>query len=178
MWSTVPFGTMRIRASDVAAATGGTLNGADVDVDGASFDSRSLRPGELFVPLVAERDGHDFVPAAAERGAAATLASRPVDTPIPVIEVADTAAALMVLATWARGRLDATVVGITRSGGKTSMKALVRAAVAAGGRVTANERSFNNEQGLPVTILGAPAVTEVLVLEMGMRALGEFTRLC
>ena len=178
MAPTVPFGAMRIRASDVAAATGGTLRGADVEVDGASFDSRSLRPGELFVPLVAERDGHDFVTAAAERGAAATLAARPVEARLPVIEVADTADALMALAAWARERLTASVVGITGSVGKTSTKDLVRAAVGAGRRVTANERSFNNEQGLPVTILGAPADTEVLVLEMGMRALGEITRLC
>jgi len=170
---------MRIRASDVAAATGGVLRGVDVDVDGASFDSRSLRPGELFVPLVAERDGHDFVAAAVDRGAAATLADRALDVAVPVVEVADTAAALMALAAWARGLLaDATVVGITGSVGKTSTKDLVRAAVAAGRRVAASERSFNNEQGLPVTVLGAPVDTEVLVLEMGMRARGEISRLC
>jgi UDP-N-acetylmuramoyl-tripeptide--D-alanyl-D-alanine ligase len=178
MGVTVPFGAMRIRASDVAAATGGRLRGADVDVDGASFDSRSVRPGELFVPLVAARDGHDFVAAAAARGAAATLAARPVEAPLAVVEVADTAVALMALASWARERMAATVVGITGSVGKTSTKDLVRAALSAGRRVTANERSFNNEQGLPVTILGAPADTEVLVLEMGMRALGEIARLC
>jgi len=169
---------VRIRASDVAAATGGTLRGADVEVDGASFDSRSVRPGELFVPLVAARDGHDFIAAAAERGALATLADRAIVVSIPVVEVVDTAGALMALATWARGRLDATVVGITGSVGKTSTKDLVRATVGAGRRVAANERSFNNEQGLPVTILGAPVDTEVLVLEMGMRALGEIARLC
>ncbi len=159
-------------------ATGGTLHGPDVELDGASFDSRSLRSGQLFVPLVADRDGHDFIAQAAAAGAAATLASRPVETTITVIDVADTAAALMALATWARPRLHATVVGITGSVGKTSTKDLVRAAVGAGRRVAANERSFNNEQGLPVTILGAPDDTEVLVLEMGMRGFGEIARLC
>ena len=84
----------------------------------------------------------------------------------------------MDLAAWARGRLAATVVGITGSVGKTSTKDLVAAAVGAGRRVAANERSFNNEQGLPVTILGAPDDTEVLVLEMGMRGFGEIARLC
>jgi UDP-N-acetylmuramoyl-tripeptide--D-alanyl-D-alanine ligase len=162
----------------VADATGGELRGLDVDIDGASFDSRSLRRGELFVPLVAERDGHDFVAAAVAAGASATLAARPLDVPIPVIEVVDTAAALMALAAWARPRLSARVVGITGSVGKTSTKDLVRAAVGAGRRVTANERSFNNEQGLPVTVLGAPDDTEVLVLEMGMRGFGEIARLC
>lgn len=169
---------MRIRASDVAAATGGVLRGPDADLDGASFDSRALLPGQLFVPLVAARDGHDFVAAAVARGAAATLADRPLDTTIPVVQVTNTATALIDVATWARGRLPATVVGITGSVGKTSTKDLVRAAVGSQRRVAANERSFNNEQGLPVTVLGAPDTTEVLVLEMGMRALGEIAELC
>ncbi len=90
----------------------------------------------------------------------------------------DTAAALLALAAWARRRLPATVVAITGSVGKTSTKDLVRAAVAGARRVWANERSFNNEQGLPVTVLGAPDDTEVLVLEMGMRGFGEIARLC
>jgi UDP-N-acetylmuramoyl-tripeptide--D-alanyl-D-alanine ligase len=162
----------------VAAATGGTVHGSDVEAEGASFDSRSLRPGQLFVPLVAARDGHEFVAAAAAAGAAMTLASRPVDTPITVVEVADTAGALMALASWARSRLSATVVGITGSVGKTSTKDLVGAAVGAGCRVAVNEASFNNEQGLPVTVIGAPDDTEVLVLEMGMRGFGEIARLC
>ena len=171
---------MKIRASDVAAATGGVLHGADVELDGASFDSRSLRRGELFVPIVAARDGHDFIGAAVAAGAAGTLTSRLLHPPpsVAVIAVADTGAALLDLATWARSRLDATVVGITGSVGKTSTKDLVRAAFTAQRRVTANERSFNNEQGLPVTILGAPDDTEVLVLEMGMRGPGEIARLC
>ncbi len=169
---------MKIRASDVAAATGGRPRGEDVEVDGASFDTRTLRPGQLFVPLVAARDGHDFVADAAAAGAAATLAGRPVATALPVVEVADTAAALMDLAAWVRSRLAARVIGITGSVGKTTTKDLVRAAVGAGRRVSANERSFNNEQGMPVTILGAPDDTEVLVLEMGMRGFGEIARLC
>ncbi|MGH9133143.1 MAG: UDP-N-acetylmuramoyl-tripeptide--D-alanyl-D-alanine ligase, partial [Ilumatobacteraceae bacterium] len=152
---------MRIRASDVAAATGGTLSGPDVEVDGASFDSRSLRPGQLFVPIVAERDGHDFIDAALAAGAAAYLTSREPRAGT-AIEVPDTSRALMQLAAWARGRLHAQVVGITGSVGKTSTKDLVAGAVATGLRVAANERSFNNEQGLPVTILGASDDTEVL----------------
>jgi UDP-N-acetylmuramoyl-tripeptide--D-alanyl-D-alanine ligase len=92
--------------------------------------------------------------------------------------VTDTARALMELGGWARGRLTARVVGITGSVGKTSTKDLMVGAVGAGLRVAANERSFNNEQGLPVTILGAPDDAEVLVLEMGMRGFGEIRRLC
>jgi UDP-N-acetylmuramoyl-tripeptide--D-alanyl-D-alanine ligase len=92
--------------------------------------------------------------------------------------VADPAAALIDLAAWARDRVTGEVVGITGSVGKTSTKDLVAAAVGAERRVTANERSFNNEQGLPVTILGAPDDTEVLVLEMGMRGFGQIAELC
>ncbi|MET0147458.1 MAG: UDP-N-acetylmuramoyl-tripeptide--D-alanyl-D-alanine ligase [Ilumatobacteraceae bacterium] len=171
---------MLIRASHVVTATGGVLRGADVSVDGASFDTRSLRPGQLFVPIVADRDGHDYVASAASAGAAATLWARAAEpgVEIPTVTVADTAVALMALAEWARPRLDAVVVGITGSVGKTSTKDLVRAAVGAGRRVAANERSFNNEQGLPVTLLGAADDTEVLVLEMGMRGPGEIRRLC
>ena len=135
--------------------------------------------GDLFVAVVAERDGHDFVGDAAAAGAGAALVSRAVDgVDVPLVVVPDTSSALLDLASWARDGLGATVVGITGSVGKTSTKDLVAAAVGAARRVAANERSFNNEQGLPVTILGAPDDTEVLVLEMGMRGLGEIARLC
>ena len=168
---------MRILASDAAAAVGGRLIGPDVEFDGASFDSRSTRPGELFVPIVAERDGHDFIGQALAAGAVAFLTSQPADAGRDgtAIEVADTAAALMALARWARRRSTATVVGVTGSVGKTSTKDFIAAACAATRRTTANERSFNNEQGLPVTILDAPDDTEVLVLEMGMRGFGEIS---
>lgn len=171
---------MRILASDAARAVGGRLVGPDVAFDGASFDSRSIRPGQLFVPIVAERDGHDFVPVARAAGAAAFLTSRPVETgsAVTAIEVADTADALMALARWARTRSAARVVGVTGSVGKTSTKDFIAAACSRTRRTAANVRSFNNEQGLPVTILDAPDDTEVLVLEMGMRGFGEITRLC
>ncbi|HSM67586.1 MAG TPA: UDP-N-acetylmuramoyl-tripeptide--D-alanyl-D-alanine ligase [Ilumatobacteraceae bacterium] len=171
---------MRIRASDAAAGIGGRLVGPDVELTGVSFDSRSTRPGELFVPIVAARDGHEFIGDARLAGAVAHLTSRP-DEFIgdgTAIEVADTAQALLALAAWARPRLDAAVVGVTGSVGKTTTKDMIAAACGAGRRTTANERSFNNDQGLPVTILNAPDDTEVLVVEMGMRGFGEIARLC
>jgi UDP-N-acetylmuramoyl-tripeptide--D-alanyl-D-alanine ligase len=166
-----------LQASQVAAAVGGRLHGPDVEIDGASFDSRTVRPGQLFVPLVAERDGHDFVGAALSSGAAAYLTSRQPRAGTAVV-VGDTAAALMRLAAWARQRLDVPVVGVTGSVGKTTTKDLIAAALGATRRVAANERSFNNEQGLPVTILGAPDDVQLLVVEMGMRGFGEIARLC
>ena len=177
---TVPSGSVRFRASDAAAGIGGRLIGPDVVVEGASFDSRTTRPGQLFVPIVAERNGHEFIGAARARGAVAHLTSEAdrFRRDGTAIEVADTAVALLDLAAWARRRLDATVVGITGSVGKTSTKDLTAAACGAGRRTTANERSFNNEQGLPVTILNAPDDTEVLIVEMGMRGFGHITQLC
>ncbi len=168
---------MRLLASQVADATRGVLRGPDVEVDGASFDSRTLAAGQLFVPIVADRDGHDFVEAALAGGAAAYLTSEEA-VGGTAIEVADTAVALMHLAGWVRRRLDVPVVAVTGSVGKTSTKDLLAAALGASHRVAANERSFNNEQGLPVTILGAPDDVEVLIVEMGMRGPGEITRLC
>lgn len=168
---------MRFRASDAARGIGAVLSGPDADVDGASFDSRALRPGQLFVPIVAERDGHDFVPAALDAGAAAYLTARePVGG--TAIRVEDTTRALLDLGRWARQRLACSVVGVTGSVGKTSTKDLIAAALGSTLRVAANERSFNNDQGLPVTILNAADDTEVAVLEMGMRGFGEITRLC
>lgn len=171
---------MRILASEAAEAIGGRLSGPDVRFEGASFDSRTLRVGQLFVPIVAERNGHEFIGVAVGAGAPAVLASEPVpqDVAPTTIEVADTSRALLALAQWGRRRLDAKVVGVTGSVGKTSTKDLIAAALSAGLRTTANERSFNNEQGLPVTILDAPDDTQALVLEMGMRGFGEIARLC
>ncbi|HAP76759.1 MAG TPA: UDP-N-acetylmuramoylalanyl-D-glutamyl-2, 6-diaminopimelate--D-alanyl-D-alanine ligase [Acidimicrobiaceae bacterium] len=168
---------MRFRASDVATATGGRLHGPDVEIDGVAFDSRVVQPGQLFVPLIAERDGHDFVGAAIAAGAAAYLTSRP---PVggTAIAVNDTLQALMALATAQRPTFTGPVVGITGSVGKTSTKDMLRAALAPSRVVWANERSFNNEQGLPTTLLNTPDGTEVMVLEMGMRGLGQIAELC
>ena len=168
---------MRFRAFDVAAATGGRLVGPDVLLDGVSFDSRTTLPGQLFVPLVAERDGHVFIEAALERGAGAYLTSVGAREGT-AIEVADTSKALMALAAVMRARVHVPVVGITGSVGKTSTKDLARAALSASRRTWANERSFNNEQGLPTTLLTTPDDTEVLVMEMGMRGFGEIAALC
>jgi UDP-N-acetylmuramoyl-tripeptide--D-alanyl-D-alanine ligase len=180
--TTVLFAGVKFRASEVAAATGGRRVGPDVWFEGASFDSRTLVAGQLFVPVVAQRDGHQFIRDALASGASGYLTSasgtRSMLPDEVAIEVVDTARALTDLASWARGRLTDQVVGITGSVGKTSTKDLVAAAVGAGRLVWASERSFNNDQGVPVTVLAAPEDTEVLVLEMGMRGFGEITRLC
>ena len=173
---------MRFMAADVANATGGKVVGQNAHLDGVSFDSRTLRPGQLFVPIVAERDGHDFIDDAIARGAGAYLTSREPQGRRTAIVVADTLAALMELGKFGRARLDATtdgrVVGITGSVGKTSTKDFTHAALSASLRTASSDKSFNNDQGLPTTILNAPDDTQALVVEMGMRGFGEIARLC
>ena len=168
-------------AADVAKATNGILVGQNAHLSGVSFDSRSVRPGQLFVPIVAERDGHDFVLAALAAGAGAYLTTGKTFGRTS-ITVPDTLAALLQLGAWGRNKLDAQlanrVIGITGSVGKTSTKDFIAAALGSVLRVTANERSFNNDQGLPVTILNAGDDVQALVLEMGMRGFDEISRLC
>lgn len=169
---------VRFLASELARLTGGTLYGVDVQLNGVSFDSRTLSPGELFVALRGDHDGHDHVAHAFARGACAALVARPVDAPV-FVEVDDVLAGFGRLGHGLRSsRLgSAPVVGVTGSVGKTSVKDLTVAALGQH-RVWANPKSFNNDQGLPYTIVNAPDDTDVLVLEMGMRGFGEIARLC
>jgi UDP-N-acetylmuramoyl-tripeptide--D-alanyl-D-alanine ligase len=172
---------MRLSSDEVAAATGGRRVGPDVAVDGAGIDSRSIRPGQLFVPVVAERDGHEYVDAAVDAGATAYLSSR---APLlgtrraTAVVVADTSAALLDLGRAARARLGDVVVGITGSVGKTTVKDLTAAALGAARRVAASDRSFNNELGVPLTLLNAPDDVEAVVVEMGARGRGHIALLC
>jgi UDP-N-acetylmuramoyl-tripeptide--D-alanyl-D-alanine ligase len=172
---------MRLMAADVAKATNGVLVGQNAHLSGVSFDSRSIRPGQLFVPIIAERDGHGFIADALKAGAGAYLTCREPQGRTAVV-VNDTLQALLQLGSWGRTKLDAQVagrvVGVTGSVGKTSTKDFIAAAVGNQLRVCASDKSFNNDQGLPITILNASDDVQALVLEMGMRGFGEISRLC
>jgi UDP-N-acetylmuramoyl-tripeptide--D-alanyl-D-alanine ligase len=168
---------MRLQASEVADVTGGTLSGPDATVDGARIDSRLVRGGELFVALRAERDGHDFVDAALDAGAGACLVEQPAGRGTSVV-VEDTFVALTQLGTRMRGRLPDRVVGITGSVGKTSTKDLLAAALGRSYRVNASDKSFNNELGVPLTVLDTPDDAEAVVIEMGARGRGHVASLC
>ena len=167
---------MRFQASQVATAIGGELVGADVWFDGATQDSRVVTPGCLFVPIVAERDGHEFIAAALDAGAVGYLTERE-PGPGTAIRVADTGAALLALGAAARGSLPGPVVGITGSVGKTSVKDLTRSVLVRRGPVHASHRSFNNEIGVPLTLLGAQE-DAAIVVEIGARHVGDIATLC
>jgi UDP-N-acetylmuramoyl-tripeptide--D-alanyl-D-alanine ligase len=167
---------VRLTTSEVATAVDGVLSGPDVTVEGASTDSRTVQPGQLFVPVVAARDGHDFVAAALEAGAPAYLTARPT-VGATSIRVPDTAGALWALGAHARGLVGDRVVGITGSVGKTTVKDLVAGALAGRFRTHATRASFNNELGVPLTLLATPEGTEAVVLELGARHPGDIARL-
>lgn len=172
---------MHLGLEDIADITGGELRGADVTITGAAIDSRSLDGCTLFVPIVAERDGHDFVRTAIDAGAEAYLTSRPVVEGcdhVPHVVVADTAEALEALGRAASQRIDGSIIGITGSVGKTTTKDLLHAATSASRRSHASSKSFNNELGVPLTLLRAPDDTEVAIVEMGARGAGHIARLC
>ncbi|MGH2706579.1 MAG: UDP-N-acetylmuramoyl-tripeptide--D-alanyl-D-alanine ligase [Actinomycetota bacterium] len=143
-------------------------------------DSRRAAPGSLFVALRGETlDGHDFVTHALRAGAAAAVTQRPVpDAPGPVLVVSDPVAALARLAGWARDALDPIVVGVTGSTGKTSVKDFLASVARRGYATAASERSYNNEIGVPLTLLSAPPGTEVVVCEMGSRGAGHLRQIC
>ena len=170
------------RLSEVARAVEGSLEGDDVEVRSVSTDSRDVAAGSLFIALPGGRtDGHRFVETAFAAGAVAAVVDEALDaTPdmvqaarAPVVRVGSTSEALMRLAADERGSMAGTVVGITGANGKTSTKDLADAVARTRFRVHASPGSFNNEIGLPLTLLGAAPDTQVLVAEMGARRLGD-----
>lgn len=177
---------MALTAREIASATGGDVVAGDPDARCTSFaiDSRVLTPGACFVALVAARDGHDFVHDAFARGAVIALVGREITGVAPgagqaLVRVPDPLRALQQLAAVARtGMGRGPVVGITGSVGKTGTKDLTAAALAPRFAVHASPGSFNNEAGLPLTLLHAPVHTEAVVLEMGARFPGNIAELC
>lgn len=148
----------------------------DVTFSGANNDSRQIRPKELFVCLEGLRDGHDYIPMAMDKGAAAVLCSRDVGD-VPAIRVADPRKALGQIARHLRQSMDMKVVGITGSVGKSTTKEMVAAVLSMGYRVSKTPANHNNDLGLPMAILDMPEDTQVAVLEMGMNHFREIAYL-
>lgn len=162
------------RLSSVAEVTGGRLVGDDREVTRIAVDSREVKPGDLFVALAGEHaDGHDFIEAAFGAGAEGALAQREEDREGSVVVVGDTNQALLDLAAAERHEMRATVVGITGSTGKTSVKDFASAVLATRYRVHASPRSYNTEVGVPLTLLSADEDADVVVCEMGSRGPGH-----
>jgi len=168
---------------DLIAATDAVSDGTTPgDITGVSIDTRTIKPGDLFVALKDTRDGHDFVATAFNKGAAAALVARhygrqPDD--VLLLRVDDPLVALEALGRAARNRLspDARVIAVTGSAGKTTTKEMLRTALAAIGPTHASEKSYNNHWGVPLTLARMPASTRFGVFEIGMNHACEITPL-
>jgi len=174
---------VELTAATIARATAGEVLTGRSDARASSFtiDSRLVRPAGCFFALEAARDGHAFVSDAFERGASIAVVRRRPDGLTggrTLVQVADPLTAVATLGRVARRQLArATVVGVTGSAGKTATKDLIAAAVAPGRRVHASHASYNNETGLPLTLLDADESVEVVVAEMGARFAGNIAEL-
>jgi UDP-N-acetylmuramoyl-tripeptide--D-alanyl-D-alanine ligase len=167
-------------SQEAAAATLGVAT-RGFDVSGLSIDTRTLKPGDLFVALKGEaRDGHEFVRSALEKKATAALVSYVPDgvaPDAPLLRVANTQRALEDLARAARVRTHAKVVGVTGSVGKTTTKELLRLALGALGPTAASAASYNNQWGVPLSLSLMPRSAKYGVFEIGMNHFGEIRAL-
>lgn len=144
----------------------------NVTFTGANIDSRKLLPGQLFVALVAARDGHDFIPGAMEKGAAAVLCSR-LCGDYPAILVEDTRIALGKIAAGLLKQMNPKIIGVTGSVGKSTTKEMIAAVVETQYRVSKTPANHNNDLGMPAAVLAMAEDSQAVVLEMGMSHFGE-----
>lgn len=165
-------------AREICAAVGGTLlQDSGAPVTGVTTDSRSVQPGQLFIPLVGERfDGHAYISKALEGGAAGCLTAREPETLLPgklYIQVADTRLALKALASWYRDKFDLPVVQVTGSAGKTTTKEMIASVLSQRYNTLRTEGNFNNDIGAPLTLLRLMPEHQAAVIETGMNHFGE-----
>ncbi len=165
--------------AELAQATDGVLSGPDLRFTTVSTDTRGLRAGDLFVALRGPHfDAHAFIAEAEARGARAALVDQPMpDCGLPVVRVADTRIALGRFASWWRGRFQLPVAGITGSNGKTTVKEMLARILSAWGEGVVTQANFNNEIGVPLTLLGLRSRHRFGVIEMGARSPGDIAYL-
>lgn len=145
--------------TDIAQPLQGEVHGENCSFAAVGTDSRQVANGDLFVALQGESfDGHDYIECAAEDGAVAALISRPGEYPLPCLQVKDTRAALGQLAALNRTYFSGTLIGVTGSSGKTTVKNMLASICAMAGPTHATAGNFNNEIGLPLTLLRRKSV--------------------
>lgn len=169
---------MRFALKKLQRITGGSVAGGDTVVQGMSHDTRSLEPGNLFAALPGTHvDGHDFIAAAADAGAAAALVARRVEHALPQLVVEEPLKAMGAIAKAWRTQVRAQVIGITGSNGKTTVKEMLAAILRIRAPVLATEGNYNNEIGLPLTLARLDDSHRYAVLEMGASAPGDIAYL-
>ena len=158
--------------AEVLSAKNDVTQFENVPLRNAEFDSRLIEPGGLFVPLKGARDGHDFIATAFTQGAAATLSERPVAEGAYIL-VDDVLTAFQRLAKYYLEKMQVDVLAVTGSNGKTTTKDMLAQLLATSYKTYKTQGNYNNEIGLPYTVLHMPEDTEKLVLEMGQDHLGD-----
>lgn len=151
-----------------------------LEIHGVCIDSKNMKEGNLFVPIIRVKDGHEYVKEAMDNGAVASLWKKSYGTPpkgIPIIFVDDTLFALQQLAQFYRREINVKVIGITGSNGKTTVKDIIEGILSSTYRVHKTKGNFNSQIGLPFTILEMKRNTEFLILEMGMSEKGQIRNL-
>ena len=171
---------MKMKLAEIASAIGvqnEISQWQDVEITSVAFDSRELEADALFVPLQGAQDGHQFVQSAFDNGAAATLWASDHDVTTnpdqPVLVVADPLKALQKLSKYYLHKINPIVVAVTGSNGKTTTKDMTASILSTQLNVTKTNANFNNEIGVPVTLLNMESNTEVVVVEMGMDRFGQ-----
>ena len=168
---------MRLTTSQITEVTNGELIGEEKEIAGVTQDSRNVTGGCLFVPLISERDGHSYINNALLSGAAAYLTQQ---NPMQgtAIRVENTSVALKELGQAARFLLKNSVIGITGSVGKTSVKDMAHAVLSKKTLVHSSPDSYNNEIGVPLTLLNTPNSSHCVIVEMGAKKNGDISSLC
>lgn len=167
-----------MRLSTLASMLEGHLIGADKDFSSVSLDSRAMKAGALFIAIAGDKfDGHTFIEQAKNHGAVAALVDRASSSELPLVVVDDTRKALGQLAAIHREQFSIPVIALTGSCGKTSTKEMLRAILSECGSVLASIRSFNNDIGVPLTLLDLNAQHRFAVIEMGANHRGEIAYL-
>lgn len=165
---------MKLPLSEIAQATQGRLLGNDIRVAGVSIDTRTLVPGNLYIAIKGSHfDGHDFIAAAEQSGAAALLVAEKVASDLPQIMVNDTHLALARLAGYWRQQLPVKIAGVTGSNGKTTVKEMIAAILSTQGNTLFTQGNLNNDIGVPLTLLKLDARHRYAVIEMGANHPGE-----
>ncbi|MEH6593319.1 MAG: UDP-N-acetylmuramoyl-tripeptide--D-alanyl-D-alanine ligase [Halioglobus sp.] len=165
--------------SELESPVKGHLLGADCEVKSVSIDSRQPQAGALFVALEGENfDGHNFIGQAAESGAVAAVVAHDVESALPLLRVADTQHALGLIAAHNRNAFEGTLVAITGSSGKTTVKNMIHAVLSQRGSTLATRGNLNNEIGVPLTLLDLSLEHEFAVVEMGAGSRGDIAWLC
>lgn len=165
---------IKVSLSWIAEQVKGELHGADREIERVSIDSRNLRQGDLFIAIAGPRfDGHDYAQQALDDGAVAIISERPMALDVPVIVVRDTRYALGLLAAAIKAKSQVKTIAMTGSSGKTTVKEMCAAILRQAGNVLATEGNFNNDIGVPLTLLNLSEAHDYAVIELGANHRGE-----